>query len=231
MYSYRAARPLPAGAANRRDITGFFGRIGFDREGGATYHAPAMANPLLVSAAPENLARRKQVIESVEKLSTFKRLEAIVAQDLAALASGDAPANWGKSPITVCIEFGWADAREHWPRVTGRAAAAVPAVCQRCLEVCTVELDVDIDLLLLKSSDTRSADEALEVWEMEQDQLRPIDVVEELLIMAMPLAAMHAQASECGVLLGDAASGKGSEAGGDTNRPFAELKDIFKQSH
>jgi len=190
-----------------------------------------MANPLLVSAAPEHLAQRKQVIESVDKLSTFKRLESIVEQDLAALTTGDLADDWRNTPVQVLLEFGWADAQERWARVKGRAAMAVPAVCQRCLEVCSVALDVDIDLLLIKSSDTRSADDALEIWELEQNQLRPIDIVEEMLVMAMPLAAMHSDATECGVLAGDDVAAKSDVATKETIRPFADLKDIFKQTH
>ncbi|MBT8084434.1 MAG: hypothetical protein HKN35_14270 [Woeseia sp.] len=187
-----------------------------------------MANPLLLRAKPEFLARRKQVIESIEKLSSFKRLAAIVAQDLGALDTGQDTPDFRALPVTVKLEFGWADARERWPKVQGMAAARLPAVCQRCLELCEIEVSANINVMFLQSSDTRSADEALEIWELEQDSLVPRDLVEEMLVMAMPLAAKHARIENCGASL--VASDDATSSSQDKVRPFANLKKQIEQS-
>lgn len=200
----------------------------FDSSPVAPYHAPAMANPLLLRMAPEVLARRKQVIESIDKLSSFERLTDIVAKDLQALdAAGEVP-DFRGTPVKTWLEFGWADAQERWPRVQGTVSMTLPAVCQRCLELCGVELEVEIDLLLIKSSDTRSADDALEIWELEHSELRPLDIVEEMLVMAVPLAPKHATLAECGMEVASA-----DDSGANTQekiRPFANLKKQFEQS-
>ena len=46
------------------------------------YHAPAMANPLLDRALPEELADRRQVFELKGKIEDFPRLVEIVEADL-----------------------------------------------------------------------------------------------------------------------------------------------------
>ena len=184
-----------------------------------------MANPLLVRAAPELLARQRQVIESVEKLSTFERLAAIVEKDLESQSAEQRPGDVRARQVRVDLGFDWADARERLPRVTGRLRARLPATCQRCLEACEIDLDVTVDLLLVASRDAQSIDDALEIWELEEDRLRPLDVAEELLIMAMPLAAAHADPRDCGTL-----AHYGGDAPRDTVRPFADLKGKLERS-
>lgn len=181
-----------------------------------------MANPLLERAAPGYLARRKQVIEIVDKISTFERLAAIIAEDLGALDAALRPADWQALPVNMRVSFGFADAREQLPLMQGSATAEVPAVCQRCLETCRVPLSVSLKLLLLAEKSTQAVgDDDYEVWELEEATLRPLDVIEEMLVMALPMAAMHADPADCGSLAGYT---RNEERADDTVRPFAGLK-------
>ena len=113
-----------------------------------------MANPLLSRVAPDILARKAQAFEIVENLSTFERLAAVVAEDMARLDAGQVPAEWRKREVEVRLEFGWADARERLPRVTGSVATTVPLQCQRCLDCCDIRLEAALDLLLVASDET-----------------------------------------------------------------------------
>lgn len=185
-----------------------------------------MANLLLDPVAPDYLARRNQVIESVEKLSTFERLADIVREDFDALAADRIPADWQQSPVTIRLQFGWADARERLPELRGVATARVPAVCQRCLEPCTLSLSADFRMLLLDSRNAQSVNDALDVWGVDENKLRPLDVVEEMLVMEMPMAAMHESLDDC-IRLPDPVSDDRTD---DTVRPFADLKARIKQS-
>jgi len=184
-----------------------------------------MANPLFAHLEPGLLARQRQAIELVEKLSTFGRLAAIVEADLEGRSGAGGADEFRARPVNVDIVFGWADAREELPKVSGRVWTALPMTCQRCLERCELELRADIDLLLLPASDARSAGDALEVWELDSDRLRPVDVIEEMLVMQMPLAAMHADPADCGKL-----AALRDEMSGDTVRPFADLKRKMERS-
>lgn len=184
-----------------------------------------MANPLLARAAPELLARRGQAIDIVEHVSTFARLAEIVAGDHASLEAAQVPPRWRERPVTVELAFAWADVAERVPRVEGRASTTVPMTCQRCLECCEISLVADIALLLLPAGEGRAAGEALEVWELEEETLRPLELVEEALVMALPFAAKHADTAECAALAAVPA-----EERTDTVRPFAGLKDKLDRS-
>jgi uncharacterized metal-binding protein YceD (DUF177 family) len=57
--------------------------------------------------------------------------------------------------------------------------------------------------------------------------IRPADIVDEVLIMAMPLAPVHADRRDCGPLAERLAPDRA--AAGDTARPFADLRARLRQ--
>ena len=184
-----------------------------------------MVNPLLVRALPEHLAERRQAIEVVENIGFFKRLAAIVEADLAALAADKIPPLWRDSPVTIGLAFGWADARQQLPMLSGRLEARVDAVCQRCLEPCVLQIEQSVRLLLVHEQTAGSSDSGFEIWEPDEETVRPFDIVEELLVMSLPMAAMHARAENCGRL-----AARLAPARQNTARPFADLKARIDQT-
>jgi uncharacterized protein len=183
-----------------------------------------MANPLLERAPPKAFAERGQIIEKQEKLELFPRLSEVVGDDLRPLDA--APGAWRQSPVAIRLAFGWADTERELPVLEGQASTKVPVVCQRCLE--PFGLTLETDLRLLFSGPGRSVDESLdyEVWELDEPLLRPLDVVDEALVMALPLAAMHESEADCGPLAEQARVEK-DEA---QVRPFADLRSKLRGS-
>ncbi len=80
-------------------------------------------------------------------------------------------------------------------------------------------------LLLLDIEQTVDGYDEYEVWELLESTVRPQDIVEELLIMAMPFAAMHSDAAACRAL--SPAAGDGEEM----TRPFAALREQMMQDN
>ena len=73
--------------------------------------------------------------------------------------------------------------------------------------------------LLFAGDETQAADESgFEVWELDEETLRPLDIVDEVLAMAVPLAALHEDEETC------KAPDEVVEDSRDTIRPFAALK-------
>lgn len=159
-----------------------------------------MANPLRDRRTAADWAAAGQVIEIAEKLIGFEQLASVVEADLAALDSAKMPGHWRDSLITGSLEFGFADARGKLPRVRCRAAATLDAVCQRCLKPFELAVESETDLLLLGLEQEATGYDDHEVWELEESMLRPLDIVEELLIMALPLSAMHVDLDSCTAL-------------------------------
>ena len=183
-----------------------------------------MGNPLRDRRPLAELAAKGQVIEIAEKLGSFKGLAEIVAADLAALDADKMPQGWREAPLTGRLEFGFADAQQRVATIEGEVSVTIDAVCQRCLG--RLSLPLTVELRLMPVSGPVQADDSgeFDVWELDDETVCPADIVEEALIMAMPLAAMHSAAEECGrdeLVATDAEQ---------TTRPFADLKSQLEEN-
>jgi uncharacterized metal-binding protein YceD (DUF177 family) len=185
-----------------------------------------MGNPLRERRTAADLAACAQVIEIASKIGDFERLSIIVDADLAALDADRMPTGWRDSAVKGSLEFGFADAQQLLPKVSCRVEATVDAVCQRCLEAFRLPLEVEADLLLLELGQDADDFDELEVWELEETLLRPQDIVEEMLIMALPFSAMHADSASCKAL-----SPEVEESAEKTTTPFAALRDQMAQDN
>ena len=63
-------------------------------------------------------------------------------------------------------------------------------------------------------------------WEVDGDTIRPVDIVEEALIMALPLSVMHPSRELCGPLA-DNVSGEAR----NTARPFGDLRSLMDKTN
>ena len=184
-----------------------------------------MANPLRDRRTAADWATVGQVIEIAEKLSCFERLASVVGADLAALESDMIPAHWRDSVIAGRLAFGFADEQQQLPMVRCEATVTTDAVCQRCLEAFRLPLEVEASLLLLELEQTAEGYDHLEVWELEEKDLRPQDIVEELLIMALPFSAMHVDSASCKALYSEPRERE------EKTKPFAALRAQMTQDH
>ena len=191
----------------------------FDRRDEPTYHAPAMANPLFEYAAPVELARRRQTIDLKGRVVDFQRLVEIVEAELADVERSSRPANWQDSTVLIKLDFGFFDSQQQQPLVSGIVKTRLAVRCQRCLEPFLLPLQTDLDMLMIERGDNWKGADSQEVWEYEPGAFRPGDLVEESLVMALPLAAMHQESEECA-----ATNSTVVDEAKDTVRPFADLR-------
>ncbi len=178
-----------------------------------------MGNPLTDRAQPSQLAESEQVIEITGKLSDLGRLTEIVAADLASLPPAARPKKWRHAPIDIRLAFGWADACQQIPALEGQISARIDAVCQRCLEPFELSLNAQLKLLLPAPGGEATAFAEYEIWETAEDTVRPLDIVDEALIMAMPYSPAHDDFAMCGPLAEELQSEEMK-----TVRPFADLR-------
>jgi uncharacterized protein len=79
--------------------------------------------------------------------------------------------------------------------------ADVELVCQRCLEPMPYSIDETVEWVL--ADDGLSGDAAgqgLEVLELGGERLRPLDLLEDEMIVSLPLVPRHASIDACGAL-------------------------------
>ncbi|NNF50450.1 MAG: hypothetical protein HKN65_11395 [Woeseiaceae bacterium] len=179
-----------------------------------------MGNPLRERRSAAEWAAGTQAVEIAGIIGDFDRLSSIIEADLGVLEADKIPAQWRDSPVTGRLEFGFADAQQMLPVVDCRVTATIDATCQRCLEAFRLPLEVEERLLLLGLEETVDGYDDCEVWELEDTLLRPQDIVEELLIIAVPFAAMHTESAACRALAPVA-----EQAADEMTTPFAALRE------
>jgi uncharacterized protein len=108
----------------------------------------------------------------------------------------------------------------------GEISTEIAAVCQRCLEPFELPIRTSLKMLLMKSTEATAALSEFEIWEVEGDAIRPIDIVEEALIMALPLSVMHASREQCGPLADNV-----TNANKETVRPFVNLRALMNKTN
>jgi len=187
-----------------------------------------MGNPLRDRRTAAELASVGQVIEIADKISSFEGLSDIVEADLAALDPEKMPSGWRDGRVLGELQFGFADADGCVPMLTGSASADVDAVCQRCLQPFQLKLEIEPRLLLLDVEQANDGYEDFEVWELGETAMRPQDIVEELLIMAMPFSAMHGNMADCKAFL--SAGPPDDDGGEEMVKPFAALRSQMTQN-
>jgi uncharacterized metal-binding protein YceD (DUF177 family) len=77
-------------------------------------------------------------------------------------------------------------------------------------------------LLLPQSGVTPAECDGYEIWEFDENTVRPADLVEEALIMAMPLSALHESSDDCKALINDEQADESK-----TVRPFEDLRSLM----
>ena len=88
-----------------------------------------------------------------------------------------------------------------WLAVELGYQAAVQLVCQRCLEPFRHEIEDTVNVVVADSDSVPSVTPAgYEPFEVEEGRLQPAQLVEDELIVAMPLVPKHARVEDCGSL-------------------------------
>ena len=79
--------------------------------------------------------------------------------------------------------------------------AAVELVCQRCLEPFRQELAEQVNVVLVGGNSLAAAAPAgFEPFELEDERFQPAQLIEDEVIVAMPLVPKHARVEDCGSL-------------------------------
>jgi len=161
-----------------------------------------MGDPLRDRRPLHDWVAESQVIEISGELGDFERLAAAVEADLASLGDADESPASREFDISGWMQFGRISAYGHRPRVTGEIEAAIPAICQRCLRPFRLPVAIELRLELIRPGgaerdNTAAQEEGFEAWELGDTAVRPADIVDEALVMALPLVAKHEDRDDC----------------------------------
>ena len=131
----------------------------------------------------EKLRRRYQIQKEVTRGGEFQGK--IEISDLARLSE------FLLSDSTeIAVEFNFYQSEYDIPAVEGRIKTRLTVECQRCLKAMEIPLDMEFKLLI-NASDDLIADTHLDSVDCEEGKLDIFEVVEDELILELPLVTMH----------------------------------------
>lgn len=149
----------------------------------------------------ESLAERQRVLSGELQLSKLTRLVGMLHSDAGS--------------VRASLKFGQRRARHLEVELT--YTAAVEVTCQRCLEPFRHELAGRVNVVLVDAASTLdTAPEGYEPFELADGRLSPAELIEDELIVSMPLAPKHERLADCGSVarsLVAATEGSGATAG------------------
>jgi uncharacterized protein len=102
---------------------------------------------------------------------------------------------------SVSAELGFGQRRDGWLGVGLDYRADVELVCQRCLEPFRQELTNRVDVVVADAAALPAATpEGFEPFELTDGRFKPAELIEDELIVAVPLVPKHARVEDCGSL-------------------------------
>jgi len=114
----------------------------------------------------------------------------------------------------------------------GRTTVAVQVdgevflACQRCLRPCACDVD-ESALLAVVARDTDEVPGGYEPLLGDAERLSVGEVIEEQVLLGLPLVPMHATAAECGAAATAIEAVAGEPAADEKQRPFANLRQLL----
>jgi len=124
--------------------------------------------------------------------------------------------------------------RAHFRRQAGMAVAELNfsgtarLVCQRCLGTMEVGVDATTEVgLVTTEADVSRVPEELEPMLAPEGRISVGELVEEELLLTLPIVPLHEEAAACHVA--PAAAASAAEAPPETQKPFAQLAELLKR--
>lgn len=176
------------------------------------YNRALMSERLPVRVQPYRLAAQGRRLTGTIKLSGAARLSASLAVE--------------PDEARVRLAF-YVDASGR-PTVEGEITADLTLICQRCLEPVTLPVISRLHAALV-GSDAEAArlQSRSDILLVEEDRLTLLDLVEDELLLALPLVPMHPGLEACAPAAREALGGSDRAAGTEERpNPFAVLKDL-----
>jgi uncharacterized protein len=98
--------------------------------------------------------------------------------------------------------------------------------CQRCLRPCTCTVNDNASLVVM-ASDAEEVPGGFDPLLGDAERLSVTELVEEQLLLGLPLVPKHATAALCGATPTEIAASVTEAAAGETQRPFANLRELL----
>jgi uncharacterized protein len=127
--------------------------------------------------------------------------------------------------VTAQMEFGTFEGRT---TIAVRVAGEVFLACQRCLKPCACAVDEEASLAVV-AGDTDEVPGGYEPLLGDAERLSVVEVIEEQVLLGLPLVPLHETAADCGAVAAALVAAAEEPAVEETQRPFANLRELLEK--
>ena len=127
--------------------------------------------------------------------------------------------------VTAQLEFGTFDGRT---TIAVRVDGEVFLACQRCLKPCACAVNETATLAVV-ASDTDEVPGGYEPLLGDAERLSVVEVIEEQVLLGLPLVPLHETTAECGAVATAFAAVEDEPAVDETQKPFANLRELLEK--
>ena len=182
------------------------------------YHfAPMSEHPLPKTIEPFKLVTTRALVAGAVSLNSLSRLQAELANTAAKANSAEVELAFQRDPQ------GYASA-------TGFIRARGGLVCQRCLAVVSVPLDVPVNWAFVTDEDAScDVPKVYDAIILDEEAVSLFDLIEDELLLALPPVPMH-EDGECKVPGYSSRNEKNMEQREGKKNPFEVLAEFKKKS-
>ena len=184
-----------------------------------------MSNLLLQTFSLDKPFDGKYVIDCECRIREFEKLSQILTEGLKDLDSLVREDVWLNEKVHIRLDFETIKHDTNIFTATGALKTRFYLTCQKCLKLLENEIEVPVKLALHNKRNEVQNMHGYEYWELTGRSVKTLDLIEELLIMAIPLYIKHNADEDCTSL--DVIEFQKQQV----TLPFADLKNRIKKSN
>ena len=158
-----------------------------------------MNNPLAITISLKKPINGVYNIDHQCKTKDFEKLTQILKDDLSNLENSIDDNDWLEELINIKLQIKTINFGDDLPLISGALSTLFSLTCQNCLQLMAKKIDLPLNLLL-GDSDRESDDfDGYDYWEVIGGNISVHDLIEEILILSVPLYSKHDSGHKCTV--------------------------------
>ena len=156
-----------------------------------------MNNPLDINISLKKPINGVYSIDHKCKIKDFEKLREVLIDDLRNLESPDDDNGWLEELINIKLQIKTTKFGENLPFISGVLGTFFSLACQNCLQPMVKKIDLSLNLILCESDRENNDVDEYDYWEVIGGNIDLHDLIEEILILSVPLYSKHDLGQKC----------------------------------
>jgi len=129
------------------------------------------------------------IIDNFEKIVHLIQKDHLNARDL------KDSRDWLKEKVRIDLKQEIADLNSEEKKISGSVKTKLYLTCQNCLSIVESNLKIPVSIILCKKP--KKEIKGFEIWEIPNEKIKLNDLIEELIIISLPLYFKHERSEDC----------------------------------